>query len=618
MAGDINRKITIDVELEAEKLTQNITNLNKSIDSLLAKQQQLNTSGQQNSTAFDNISAKLDVLQKKLQDATARVNANATALNALSTSNKTAESSLSSLTIQHQNNAKAVAGSSAKTKELIGQTNSLGLSLKQQKGNAGESKSTLDTYSGSLAKSSSEAQQLAGDINAANSALGEQATIVSTNKAAFDAHKITMDHLKTSFDEIKDVSGIFGPSLSEAAGGFNMMKTGVAHATSKIGTAFNTVKKGIQEAANQMVSAYKEGYNQAGKHVNDHEQRVMRSINRQVEGYNKLQDKVNTVYAGQTSHDKNDDGPLQGKASGVAAIPPESIPALSVKLNPVAQAQKDADKIVEIKKTAQQQVEDFARQSAGKIASDALNVLTGSIKQQSDAKVAALEKDKAAELSNNSLTSAQKLAIAQKYKKQEDAIKAKAFKQQQEISIMQALINGALAITKAEADLGPIAGTIAVAGIIANTAIQVASIAKQKPPAMAKGGFFKSDGKWAILSGYSKQDDTNAYLRSGEAVVVSEAMQVPWARNLVSAINVGFGGRDFSVTNPGRGYAVGGIFTDGGDANRYYNQPVTDQKNLANTIAYQMINNFPPVYVDVKDINTQQNILAQTIIRVNL
>jgi len=95
-------------------------------------------------------------------------------------------------------------------------------------------------------------------------------------------------------------------------------------------------------------------------------------------------------------------------------------------------------------------------------------------------------------------------------------------------------------------------------------------------------------------------------------------MRNPWARNLVSAINVGFGGRDFSTSANGRNFAVGGIFTDGGDANRYYNAPVNDQKNLANTIAYQMINNFPPVYVDVKDINNQQNILAQTINRVNL
>jgi len=151
----------------------------------------------------------------------------------------------------------------------------------------------------------------------------------------------------------------------------------------------------------------------------------------------------------------------------------------------------------------------------------------------------------------------------------------------------------------------------------AQGAMSIAEIAKQKP-GFAGGGQFRSDGKGALLPGYSRIDDTNAYLRSGEAVVVSEAMRNPWARNLVSAINVAHGGRDFSVTNPGRGYAIGGIFTDGGNSNRYYSQPLNDQKDLANTIAYQMINNFPPVYVDVKDINTQQNILARTVDRVNL
>jgi hypothetical protein len=280
--------------------------------------------------------------------------------------------------------------------------------------------------------------------------------------------------------------------------------------------------------------------------------------------------------------------------------------------------QTNAGKIVKIKKDAIKQVEDSAIKSAGKISKETLNVLTSSIKQQSAAKISALEKDKAAELSNSSLTSAQKLAIEQKYRQQEGQIKAKAFKEEQEASIAQAVINGALAVTKVTAQSGLLAA-VEIGVVVAETAAQVAKIAAQKPPAYAKGGLhYTSDGLGGALPGYSKTDNTNAYLRSGEGIVVSEAMQVPWARNLVSAINVGFGGRDFAVSNPGRGYAVGGIFTDGGDANRYYNAPVTDQKNLANTIAYQMINNFPPVYVDVKDVNNQQNILAQTVNRVNL
>ncbi len=198
-----------------------------------------------------------------------------------------------------------------------------------------------------------------------------------------------------------------------------------------------------------------------------------------------------------------------------------------------------------------------------------------------------------------------------------------AFRAHQAVSAAQVIIDTKKAIMGIWSADGAIP-FIGVPKAIAETAIvaavgasSLASIIKQKP-GFAVGGHFVSDGRGALLPGYSRTDNTNAYLRSGEAVVVSEAMRNPWARNLVSAINVAHGGRDFSIPNPGRGYAIGGIFTDGGNANRYYNQPVNDVKDLANTLAYQMINNFPPVYVDVKDINNQQNILAQTINRVNL
>lgn len=212
---------------------------------------------------------------------------------------------------------------------------------------------------------------------------------------------------------------------------------------------------------------------------------------------------------------------------------------------------------------------------------------------------------------------------ALKNSKKDSAIYKAAFLAKKAISIADTIISTKRAVMdsfKAYAGIpfvGQALGIIQAVFMAGQGAMSIAEIAKQKP-GFAKGGQFRSDGRGSLLSGYSRMDDTNAYLRSGEAVVVSEAMRNPWARNLVSAINVAYGGRDFSVTNPNRGYAIGGIFTDGGNSNRYYNQPMNDQKDLANTIAYQMINNFPPVYVDVKDINTQQNIMAQTINRVNL
>lgn len=279
--------------------------------------------------------------------------------------------------------------------------------------------------------------------------------------------------------------------------------------------------------------------------------------------------------------------------------------------------QKQQD-LTTLNKQYEQERKEFALQTAQKVSDAAFGILKGSIQSQADAKIKGLETQKQAELANTNLTAGQRRAIEDKYKKKEAEEKVKAFKAEQRASILQAVINGALAITKVTSQTGVLSPFV-IPGIIAETAIQVATIAKQKAPQYAKGGLhYQSDGRGALLSGYSRMDDTNAYLRSGEAVVVSEAMRNPWARNLVSAINVAYGGRDFSVTNPGRGYAIGGIYTDGGNANRYYNQPVNDVKDLANTVAYQMINNFPPIYVDVKDVNNQQNILAQTVNRVNL
>jgi len=420
MADDISRKITIEVAADTGDLEQNITNLNKLIDSLTDKQNALTAAGQQNSAAF---------------------------------------------------------------------------------------------------------QSNAANIGTLNTALQQQQTAIDKSKASFEAQTQVVDQLKTSFTGLTKVSATFAPSLQQAAQGFTVMQSGVAG-----------IKTGLQDTG--------------------------------------------------------------------AAI---------IAIDNQTQRQKTANG-----KKAAKELSDYEIQMAKQVSSSAFTLINNSIKQQSDAKIAALEKDKASELSNASLTSAQKLVIQQQYKQQEDQVKIKAFKDEQEASIAQAIINGALAVTKATAQTG-VLSAFAIPAIIAETAVQVATISSKKPPAYAHGGLhYSSDGRGGVLPGYSRSDNTNAYLRSGEGIVVSEAMRIPWARNLVSAINVGFGGRDFSITNPGRGYAVGGIFTDGGDANRYYNQPVTDQKNLANTIAYQMINNFPPVYVDVKDVNNQQNILAQTINRVNL
>jgi hypothetical protein len=468
------------------------------------------------------------------------------------------------------------------------------------------------------------------------------------------------------------LDGIMHLNFKKVGDGIIQSFSGVTHATDKIESAFKAVKNGVVEMTTVVSKAYTKGFSEAGKAVDKQTRGLKEFLAKQKEVSTALKEQPVNAEAKPADNVKIDqvdqqneaalndletkllekakelnDRILQAdeKAIKNAVKPADKLSAQKQLITDkyqfeIEQAQGNSEKIKEIEdacnkdikdlddkalkektdkaKKAAEELKNFEIQQAQKVEAAAFSIISSAIKQESEAKIAGLQKDQTAELSNRSLTSSQKLAIEEKYKQQEAQVKIKAFKEEQEASIAQAVINGAIAITKAEAQTG-VLGALVIPGIIAETAVQVAKIAAQKPPAYAKGGLhYTSDGRGGLLSGYSKNDNTNAYLRSGEGIVVSEAMQIPWARNLVSAINVGFGGRDFSVTNPGHGYAVGGIFTDGGDANRYYNAPVTDQKNLANTIAYQMINNFPPVYVDVKDVNNQQNILAQTINRVNL
>lgn len=753
MADDISKNIIIQVTAQTDQLEQSITNLNKLIDNLLAQQKQLADAGKETSAAFQNNADKIDIFQKSLQNATSQLNSFVAVLNSSATALQKNQSLIAALTSAKDKYSKTVGDNSKKVTELNAAINSLSASAQKQQTQISQSQASLNASSKTMGNAAQQASKLQTGISAVSDALQQQGKAVDDSKTAFDGHKLVMDHLKTSFDEIKNVSGEFGPSLQDAAKGFNLMKsglsvvkdgllgvgdalkadgfdfllqilqlifnafinssdgskilkgaisaigvvvnevksffnsfmsglinavshpvesikalgnmieeniinrfkafgvildgiihldfkkiangtiqafTGVTNATDKIARAAKTIVTGIKQTGTEIAKAYKNGYGQANKAADASHKKMISHFKEQSKRAKNLKKDLADVNKEKSSTTQTNQ-PGTSVAFPAAHPNPEEAPDLgsnaNVKVNPdtattnspeVKTAQTTAAAVVKIKKTALQQVEDYAKQSAGKIATNALTTLSNSIKQQADAKVAALEKDKNSELSNTSLTSAQKIAIQQKYKLQEDKVKAKAFKEEQDISIAQAIINGALAITKVTSQSGVLA-PLEVGMVIAETAVQVAKIASQKPPAYAKGGLhYASDGKGGVLPGYSRIDNTNAYLRSGEGVVVSEAMRDPWARNLVSAINVGFGGRDFSTTTTGRGFAVGGIFTDGGDANRYYNQPVNDQKNLANSIAYQMVNNFPPVYVDVKDINNQQNILAQTINRVNL
>lgn len=430
--------------------------------------------------------------------------------------------------------------------------------------------------------------------------------------------------------------GLFSANMKEMNDGLIQMGTGITNGTDKINNAFQTLKKDVGQAATAIVNAYNkatDGSDKAAKKIEENNKKAGKSLSRNKKDKTAIKGKRDTTELRAAKQVEIDNQSELNDGLGETSYllsnnpnPPKT-QDITAKENPddtILAAHNQGDWQTEFKLKQQQldQEKSLAITNAIQRNESILKV-----DQEYKEKQAQLNKAKLdAEFANqqNYLKSVDKLSNALTSIFGKNTIAARvAFKAHQLAAAGQVVIDTEKSIMGIwAADSGiPFIGVpkaIAESAIAAAAgAASLTSIIKQKP-GFAKGGQFTSDGRGALLPGYSRTDDTNAYLRSGEAVVVSEAMRNPWARNLVSAINVAHGGRDFSVSNPGRGYAIGGIFTDGGNANRYYSQPANDVKDLANTLAYQMINNFPPVYVDVKDINTQQNILAQTINRVNL
>lgn len=281
-----------------------------------------------------------------------------------------------------------------------------------------------------------------------------------------------------------------------------------------------------------------------------------------------------------------------------------------------------------LKYKAAQDLKQFELKTTQEVARSSFQILESSLQRQTQANDVYLQRQKSHDLSNQALTETQKYQINEKYRILEGKAKVKAFHQQQALDISKATISGALAIVAAEEQ--PYIAPFVIPGIIITTALSIAEIAAQKAPAYAKGGLhYNSDGKGGVLPGYSKTDNTNAYLRSGEAVVVSEAMRDPWARNLVSAINTSYGGRSFDSTVPVNswvkpGFAAGGVFNTylpvGDNGLRPQSQPgnMRFHPDDINSIAVAVSSiNFPPVHADIKDFAYQQQRYVKPYDRLN-
>jgi Chromosome segregation ATPases len=232
------------------------------------------------------------------------------------------------------------------------------------------------------------------------------------------------------------------------------------------------------------------------------------------------------------------------------------------------------------------------------IMSGALNAVSGIMKNVFELETASLEAEK-----QKQLTIAADDAEAREQVEEEYAQKALDLRKKQadadaNIQIAQAIASGALAIIQAFAQLGPIAGAIAAVVVGATTALNVASIIKQRDaiknttlnssPSAAKpapatgkvvlkdgfsdGGYTGDGGKYQVAGTVA----TGEPVHKGEYVIAQEEMRNPTLVPMIRAIEGERQKRTRSNPLPknyGNGYADGGYVPAPGATNN-------EQQNL--------------------------------------
>ena len=177
--------------------------------------------------------------------------------------------------------------------------------------------------------------------------------------------------------------------------------------------------------------------------------------------------------------------------------------------NNKTQIESEAEKELTIKETAVSIAQETA-DTIFQIAADRRNA-------EFNAQLSALNAQKEKELSNKNLTDAQKARIEERYQRQIAALKTRQAQQEKQAAIIQATINGALAITNILATMpgGPLnpatIASLVIAGV--TTATNIALIASQKIPKFAKGTEYVNG------AGTGTSDSIPAMLSKGERVV---------------------------------------------------------------------------------------------------
>ena len=154
-----------------------------------------------------------------------------------------------------------------------------------------------------------------------------------------------------------------------------------------------------------------------------------------------------------------------------------------------------------------------AFQAAGILSNTLFTLTSQNIKATEDAEIESINRRTEKELQARGVTEVQKAKIEERAQKEIARAKQRAWKDQQQADIAQAVINGALAVTNALATVKPFPAAIIAAGLAGlQTAAQVAIIKNTPTPKFAKGTMK------VLGEGSGTSDNVPALLSHGESV----------------------------------------------------------------------------------------------------
>ena len=200
------------------------------------------------------------------------------------------------------------------------------------------------------------------------------------------------------------------------------------------------------------------------------------------------------------------------------------------------------------------------------LGNEIINIAKDFTTVETNERLSKLDEAKNAELAAAGDNAEKKTEINQRYADQKTAIDKEQGEKQKGISIAQAIVNGALAVTNILATApkfdGGILTALLIAGAVATTAAQIAVISSQKfeRGGMIQGASHAHGGVAASVKGSNARIE----LEGNEAIMNKVAMMSPQKRSIAGFVNASTGGVDFgSETIPNYLQKAIGMYENG-------------------------------------------------------